>query len=137
MSNITFKLPRRSTGLFKVVMGLWGDWLKKNGNRVNSLGNILRDFIKFSICAFSLMTTKFIQLFFQIFFSHFSFNLFSNPFSIFTLCIILLFSFSQHFYFNFLCWLFSFFAHFPHPFHLFNSTPLSHSTLTDFSFNCL
>ncbi|KAL5779716.1 hypothetical protein ACOSQ2_010453 [Xanthoceras sorbifolium] len=122
-----------------VVMGLRVIGSKRTEIGFNSLGNLLRDFIKFSIRATSLTTTKFAQLFFPSSSTPFSFNLFFNPFSIFTLCISLLFShFSQLFIYIYFCLLaILFFCTFPHPFHIFNSTPLSHLTRTHFSFNCL
>ncbi|KAL5852196.1 hypothetical protein ACOSQ3_007314 [Xanthoceras sorbifolium] len=122
-----------------VVMGLRVIGSKRTEIGFNSLGNLLRDFIKFSIRATSLTTTKFAQLS-SLPLLHLSPSTSFSTLFQFLLCAFHSFfsHFSQLFLYIYVYLLaILFFCTFPHPFHIFNSTPLSHSTRTHFSFNCL
>ncbi|KAL5842573.1 hypothetical protein ACOSQ3_013176 [Xanthoceras sorbifolium] len=110
-----------------VVMGLWVIGLKRTEIRLNSLGNLLRDFIKFSIRATSLTTTKFAQLS-SLPLLHLSPSTSFSTLFQFILCAF--HSFFSHFsqlflFYSLFYWLFSFSAHYPYPYHLFYSTPSS------------
>ena len=115
MSNITIEFPKEINRSLYGCNGAQGDWLKKNGNRVQLTWKPIERLHKiFNSCNFS-HDYQICSTFFPSSSTPFSFNLFFNPFSIYTLCISLLFFLilANSFYiYIFVYWLFSFSAHF-------------------------
>ncbi|KAL5831626.1 hypothetical protein ACOSQ4_009425 [Xanthoceras sorbifolium] len=139
MSNITIEFPKEINRSLNGCNGALGDWFKKDGNQAQLTWKPIERLHKiFNSCNFS-HDYQICSTFFPSSSTPFSFNLFFNPFSIYTLCISLLFLIlANSFYFFHYFIGYSLFLHITH-IHIIFSTPLllPHSTLTHFSFNCL